>query len=336
VADQLKSWGLAPVILAWDHPPLHSALMERARQGRYAVLTLACHKRGIEHMFLGHHQDDMLETVWMRQQVGGPTYGFSGMSAITMRYGIILLRPFLETAKGNLAAWMRDEGIDWINDPTNENPRFYRTQARQHVQNLSLQSRNQAWSQICHQGAQRQAHEALLRRLCQPVHHPGVIAVPDFEGLLDLPLSDGCLWIQSLVNSFGFRPIPGTDGQVRAWKALCKAFQNHTRRGRIILTFGGCSFVGHDRDLFIFREHGRISPHGVSSTIALWDDRVFSPQSMVLMRAPWSEQGSWHVRFTRASLPKDWDPAIMTYRACTWPYPHFSTITAGAMDRYSY
>jgi tRNA(Ile)-lysidine synthase len=326
VAAMLSSWGLSPMILRWDHPPMNSALMERARQGRYAALALACHQQGIKQLFLGHHQDDMLETVWMRQQAGGPAYGFSGMSAITMRYGVIVLRPFLDRPKRELEALLREHGVHWIQDPTNENPRFYRTQARQQLKNGSLQCRNQAWDQICRQGAQRQAHEARLRTLCQPIHHPGAIIAPEFQRLIELPLNDGCLWIQSLVHSFGFRPIPGIAGQVRAWQALCKAFKNRTVNGRIIITFGGCIFVRDGNDLWLFREYGRISPHAVSSTQAMWDDRVFSQIPMTINRAVLSQQGSWHTRFTRSSLPQDWDPAVMTYYACAWPYPHFSTI----------
>jgi tRNA(Ile)-lysidine synthetase-like protein len=327
VADMVRDWGLNPVILCWKHPPMITGLMERARYGRYGALALACHHRGIEHLFVAHHQDDCLETVWMRQEMNGPEYGLSGMSAVTMRYGIVILRPLLGLSKGILEQSMDQNGVPWVNDPTNHNLHFHRIRARQAVQQWTVAERACALKTLSMRAKKRRTDEQTLRHLTPVTHGVGYVLVQDFMPLCSLPASDGAVWIQSWVHSFTFGPISGSQGQHRLWQMLKQAFlQPMGRPGGVVATFGGCIFVRHHHQLWIFREHARISPHPVNVNIQFWDDRVFSLSPHWVQRAPYSSQGSWKQRFLSMSLPPSWGSPDLHYRPCSWAYPHFMTI----------
>jgi tRNA(Ile)-lysidine synthetase-like protein len=327
VAQALKEWGLDPVVLPWVHSSVVTGVMEKARTGRYGIMAMACHKRGIHYMFVGHHQDDMLETVWMRQQMQGPERGWAGISAVTMRYGIVLLRPFLHTPKTELEHWMRSNSVSWVEDPSNHNPDFYRTHARYRVQSWGEKTRTEAWDQLIQRGNDRCAKEQGLRHLTSVTHDLGYVLVEDFTALAHLPNSEGCVWVQAWVHSFVFRPIAGIAGQEQLWRRLCSAFQQDFHNpGRIVATFAGCVFIRNHQQLWIFREHARIGTMVICGDTHLWDDRIFADHPILLSRANWQDSGSWQERWIRAGLPKQWNPLIMHYRPCSWPYPHFATL----------
>ncbi len=327
VAEMVRHWGLNPVILCWKHPPMTTGLMERARYGRYGVLALACHHRGIEHLFVGHHQDDALETVWMRQEMNGPEYGLSGISAITMRYGVVILRPLLGLSKGILEHNMRDSCVPWVNDPTNGNAHFQRTRARQVVQNWTMPERERALNTLSMRAKKRCMNEQTWRHLTPMGHGLGYVLVQDFRPLLALQPPDGAICIQSWVHSFTFGPVSGSHGQHRLWGILKETFlQPPGPAGRVIATFGGCIFVRHHHQLWIFREHARIQPEPVNAWVQFWDDRVFSLSPQWVQRAPYASKGSWKHRFLVMSLPQSWGSPDLHYRPCSWAYPHFTTI----------
>lgn len=336
VAEMVRDWGLNPIILSWKHPPLTTGLMERARYGRYGALALACHHRGIEHLFVAHHQDDCLETVWMRQDLNGPEYGLSGMSAVTMRYGVVILRPLLGLSKQILEQSMHQNGVPWVHDPTNHNLRFHRIRARQVVQQWTMAKRDYAVKTLNLRANKRRLYEQTLRHLTSVTHGLGYVLVEDFTPLLALPPSDGAIWIQSWVHSFTFGPVPGSQGQHRLWRALCDCFSKpFGRPGCVVVTFGGCIFVRHHQQLWIFREHARIQPEGVNGSTQFWDDRVFSLSPHWIQRAPYLSQGSWKQRFLAISLPQSWGAPHLHYRPCSWAYPHFTTIDEqGAVQQF--
>ena len=328
VAHMVRHWGLDPVILRWQHPRITTGLMERARYGRYATLAMACHHRNIDHLCVGHHQDDVLETVWMRQAMKGSEYGLSGMSAITMRYGVMIVRPLLFIPKIILEKAMKTRGISWVNDPTNHHMGFHRSRARQSIDRWNTVQRVQALHRIQTRANERCARETLLRQLTCVSHGLGYVLVHDFMPLCALSVQDGSVWIQSWVHSFTFRAVAGLEGQHRLWRLLQEVFSKplQGRPGAVVATFGGCVFVRHHEQLWIFREHARISDHSVDCSLHIWDDRVWAMTSRIIQRSPWSNKGSWIERFSRVALPHLWDPSGLRYNPCSWPYPHFSTI----------
>ena len=56
--------------------------------------------------------------------------GLAGMAARTTRDGVTLARPLLGLSKAELIAYCEAEGVDFVRDASNEDPRFARTRMR--------------------------------------------------------------------------------------------------------------------------------------------------------------------------------------------------------------
>lgn len=117
--DRLAWLGIAARILTIGALPRGPGLAERARAERYRLLTLACNEADSPHLLLGHHALDQAETVMIRALGGSANRGLSGMAALAEPRGPRLLRPLLDQPPGALRAFLRAQGMPWIEDPSN-------------------------------------------------------------------------------------------------------------------------------------------------------------------------------------------------------------------------
>jgi tRNA(Ile)-lysidine synthase len=129
-ADRLYALGIASRIL-----PLHglrsgAGLAARARAARYAALSAATRQAGRVDVLLGHHLRDQAETILMRRLSRSGTAGLSGMAAIAETNDLRLLRPLLTVPPGVLRAYLRDAGIEWVEDPSNQDGAALRARLR--------------------------------------------------------------------------------------------------------------------------------------------------------------------------------------------------------------
>jgi len=106
------------------------ALAERARTMRYEILTAACRQEGILHLLLGHHAADQVETLAMRVLRGSQTHGLACMPAVRETAGLRLLRPLLGIDPAALRSLLTASGIEWIDDPSNQDLRALRPRLR--------------------------------------------------------------------------------------------------------------------------------------------------------------------------------------------------------------
>lgn len=106
------------------------ALAERARAARYALLFAACLREGVPDLLLGHHAGDQAETVQMRAEAGSGSAGLAGMAAVSYRNAARVVRPLLGIHPARLRATLRQAGIAWVEDPTNQNMRTARGRLR--------------------------------------------------------------------------------------------------------------------------------------------------------------------------------------------------------------
>jgi tRNA(Ile)-lysidine synthase len=118
--------GVAAQVLVWGGPKPSAGLQEAARAARYAMLAEACRRHGILHLLLAHHRADQAETVELRRGMGSGAVGLAGMSAIREVQGLRLLRPLLAIRPERLKATLAMSRLDWIEDPSNQDPRFAR------------------------------------------------------------------------------------------------------------------------------------------------------------------------------------------------------------------
>ena len=126
-AQRLAARGIASHILTLALPP-GPAVQERARAARHEALAAAAAQDGFLYLALGHHAADQEETVAMRSARGDS--GLEGMPAWSARERVVLLRPLLEMRPGDLRAYLRERGVDWVEDPSNQARKFERVRVR--------------------------------------------------------------------------------------------------------------------------------------------------------------------------------------------------------------
>ena len=106
-------------------------LQQAAREARYRLLFEACRRHGILHLLTAHHADDQAETVAMRAARESGPDGLAGMAALVEHRDARLLRPLLAVPRARLTATLQARGVEWIDDPSNEDRRFERVRVRQ-------------------------------------------------------------------------------------------------------------------------------------------------------------------------------------------------------------
>ncbi len=129
VARACAALGLPHDTLVWDWDG-RGNLQAAARAARRRLLADWARARGLTHVALGHTADDQAETVLMEISRAAGPQGQSGMAARSLHDGIVWLRPLLGETRAGLRDWLEGQGIGWVDDPSNDNPRFARVRAR--------------------------------------------------------------------------------------------------------------------------------------------------------------------------------------------------------------
>lgn len=105
---------------------------ERARRWRYRALEETAYRHHCALVATGHHAGDQAETLLMRLLRGsGPV----GLAAIPARRplgsrGLTVVRPLLGIEPERLRDFLRQRGLRWREDPTNQDLRYERVRAR--------------------------------------------------------------------------------------------------------------------------------------------------------------------------------------------------------------
>ena len=141
-ADEARVLGLRFLDRRLDpatRPPLQrpgslSGLEAWAREGRYRALADMAAAVGARVVITAHHANDQLETVEMRRRRGSGVLGLAGMREQAplphAPAGYRLLRPFLSLSRAQLAHWAETHGLQWVEDPSNQDLRFTRNRIR--------------------------------------------------------------------------------------------------------------------------------------------------------------------------------------------------------------
>lgn len=130
--------GVKHVILDWekDSQPSHGKLENLAREARYKLIGDFCERESIEFVAIGHTWSDQLETFEMRKSLKSGDFGLAGMSRVrSLREKVKLIRPLMVFSRELLRDFLREKGIEWKDDPMNEDERFKRVACRKSVRN---------------------------------------------------------------------------------------------------------------------------------------------------------------------------------------------------------
>lgn len=141
VARQCQRFGLAHHVLRVEGGFAPGNLQAEARDARYALMTGWMYDSGVPTLALAHTADDLAETLLLRLGRGSGVDGLAAMAedsrldpeGVSLR----LLRPLLDWPRVRLREICRACGVAWAEDPSNQDERFRRTQARRALEALA-------------------------------------------------------------------------------------------------------------------------------------------------------------------------------------------------------
>ena len=108
-----------------------SNIEEQCRQKRYQSITDIAHKD--ECILTAHHEDDQVETFFLRLIRGSGVRGLSSMKNKTMINDRIIGRPFLNISKKEIIDYQKRYNLEFISDKSNQDNKFDRNYLRNHV-----------------------------------------------------------------------------------------------------------------------------------------------------------------------------------------------------------
>ena len=120
--------------IKWYEKP-KTAVMEQARVARYSHIAKKCIEKNIKTLFLGHHADDIAETVSMRIINNSYLEGLCPIFELREIFNIKLFRPLLCFTKNQILQLNSNKKIDFINDPSNLNDKYFRSRVRKILNN---------------------------------------------------------------------------------------------------------------------------------------------------------------------------------------------------------
>ncbi len=261
-AQRLAARGIPAEILTLHGLQPGPALAERAREARYAALTAGARRRGIVHLLLGHHAGDQAETVAMRRLSGSGADGLAGMAAVAETGDVRLLRPLLGVPPGWMRRWLREHEMEWVEDPSNRNPKALRSRLRALSADAAgdgvlIRAAGEAAAARGEARARREA--AVAAELAERVaFHAEAYAL-----LAPGPLSPAAL--AALLRTLGGAAHAPSPAQVAALAANPRPA---TLGGVRLLPAGrlGCGFL-------LCREEAAMAPPRAASPGAVWDGR---------------------------------------------------------------
>jgi tRNA(Ile)-lysidine synthase len=103
---------------------------DAARRARYSALAAESQRLGLAAVLLGQHADDQVETLLLALSRGAGLPGLSAMGANFERHGVWFHRPLLETPAAALRGWLLEQGVAFVDDPSNSDERYTRNRIR--------------------------------------------------------------------------------------------------------------------------------------------------------------------------------------------------------------
>nr|WP_229429017.1 tRNA lysidine(34) synthetase TilS [Massilia sp. ST3] len=166
-------------------PKDKSGVEAAARRLRYAALGELCRAHGAGVLLTAHHLDDQAETVLLQLLRGSGPAGLSGMDTANRAPGLlgseelVMGRPLLAQSRAALEAWAEGQGVAWVEDESNEDPRYARNALRHGVMPALASSFPGFQERI----ARSAAHAASAQRLLDELAEQDLAASLDGDAL---------------------------------------------------------------------------------------------------------------------------------------------------------
>ncbi|TDK48019.1 tRNA lysidine(34) synthetase TilS [Antarcticimicrobium luteum] len=136
-ARQAAALGVPHAILRWRGWDGQGNLQDAARTARYDLLSDWALGQGIGALAVAHTADDQAETLLMRLGRAAGVTGLAGIPPRRLRGAVMILRPLLGIGRDDLRAYLRRNGLEWSEDPSNLDTKFTRVRAREALSGLA-------------------------------------------------------------------------------------------------------------------------------------------------------------------------------------------------------
>ena len=130
VKKTLSNFSINSEILTWHGAKPRNNIQSLARKKRYNLLFSKCDKLKIDNLVLGHHLNDVVENFFIRMIRGSGLKGLVSLEKKNTIDGINLIRPLLDFQKKDLIFISNYIFDFFINDPSNEDPKYLRIKIR--------------------------------------------------------------------------------------------------------------------------------------------------------------------------------------------------------------
>jgi tRNA(Ile)-lysidine synthase len=265
VATLCQSLGIPHRTARWSGTKPTQGLPAAAREARYRLLANTAHELRADAIVTGHTLDDQIETVAMRADRSAEgAVGLAGMAPATLYAGRLwILRPYLRTHRSAIRSDLDGLGQRWIDDPSNEDPRYERIRVRQSAPAIEPSTIEEA----------ARKREALSHRAAQwlvasaEVFTGQLVAIKLSAGATpDVDVRDHALsTLIAILGGKSHRPAASSLARLAA------ALDAHCD---FRLTLSGCLVLRRGKDLFLLRERRGLLPLSVPPSASMvWDGR---------------------------------------------------------------
>lgn len=259
VAEECAALGWPHDTLVWDGWSRVGNLQDAARAAR---LSLIDDWRGdMRDVLFAHTMDDQAETVLMRLKRGSGVEGLSAMAwARDLPSGMRVVRPLLGERREALRHHLSVLKMDWAEDPSNDDRRFDRVQARE------------ALSVLEHYGLSVEALAATAARMGRARATLAAMAAVAAERVVTEGVSAGVPTGELLIDRDGFAGLD-RETQMRVFSAALQWVAHDPYRPRAAAledvidralsgagsTLHGCEISVEEALIRIFREHAAVT-----------------------------------------------------------------------------
>lgn len=274
-AAQVAGWcaelGIAHTTLRWSGLKPATGIQAKARRARYDLLAAWCHDHAADVLLTGHTLNDQAETVAMRLRRTQSSKSLAAIWPENQWQGVRLVRPLLGIKRETLQRHLRALGQPWLDDPSNDDPRFERVRVRQMMQANAVQN----LAGIAGQSQQKVLAASLALQSWNALHASiGSLGMVELDRAAlagaDNALRRDVLGWAVTVAGGGSEHLPTESIAGLADWAMAKA------SGR--RTLGGALVALRKQKILVVRETGRIEPRWVpvgTDGVLLWDKRFW-------------------------------------------------------------
>jgi tRNA(Ile)-lysidine synthase len=152
VRDLCARWGVPLHVerAAIRRGPPWDGLEAEARRARHGAFRDVARRIGAHRIATAHTADDQAETVLMRLLEGAGPRGLAGIAPARGLY----VRPLLDARRAAIEAHLREQGLPWVEDPSNRDLRFLRNRIRhQLLPSLSRELEPSIVDRLCRSAA---------------------------------------------------------------------------------------------------------------------------------------------------------------------------------------